>query len=66
MMTRAEIDAWDDLVVVSRELTPEDKKEISAAIKAHKEKEARLEKVRAMRQREVKTVKAVQTARPRV
>jgi hypothetical protein len=32
---------WDDLVVVSRKLTTEDKREISEFLKAHREKQAR-------------------------
>ena len=48
---------YADIEVVSRKLTPEDKKEISEAIKAHRAKEAQREKARPVSAAR-KTVKA--------
>jgi ABC-type phosphate/phosphonate transport system substrate-binding protein len=39
---------WDDLVVVSRKLTTEDKREISEFLKAYREKQARGKKSASM------------------
>jgi hypothetical protein len=44
---------WDDLVVVSRKLTTEDKREISEFLKAHRAKEAQSKKARTIPSRAV-------------
>jgi hypothetical protein len=52
-MTDPEKSKWDDLVVVSRKLTTEDKREISEFLKAYREKEAQSKKARTIPSRAV-------------
>jgi ABC-type phosphate/phosphonate transport system substrate-binding protein len=47
------LEQFDDLVVVSRKLTTEDKREISEFLKAYREKEARSKKARTIHSRAV-------------